>query len=83
MLARGEIEARVKAVIEKNLGVEMSEITADMSFDDLGADSLDAVELVMALEEEFHLIISDDDAKNITTVMQAVEYIERVHSGNA
>ena len=67
---------RVKKIIVDQLGVEEELVTPEASFvDDLGADSLDTVELVMALEEEFGLEISDEDAEKLTTVKQAIEYI--------
>ena len=67
---------KVKSIIVEQLGVDEEEVTADASFvDDLGADSLDTVELVMALEEEFEIEIPDEDAEKITTVHQAIEYI--------
>lgn len=67
---------RVKKIVAEQLGVE-DEISNDASFvDDLGADSLDTVELVMALEEEFECEIPDDEAEKITTVQQAVDYVE-------
>lgn len=72
------IEARVKKVIMDQLGVKEEEVTNDASFvDDLGADSLDSVELVMALEEEFETEISDEDAERIGTVQQVVDYIKQ------
>ena len=68
---------RVKKIIVDQLGVEEETVTPEASFvDDLGADSLDTVELVMALEEEFGLEIPDEDAEKITRVKEAVEYIE-------
>ncbi len=71
-----EIEARVKKIVVEQLGVKEEEITTDASFvDDLGADSLDTVELVMALEEEFETEIPDDDAEKIVTIKDAVNYI--------
>ena len=71
------IEERVKKIIAEQLGVNENEITGESSFvDDLGADSLDTVELVMALEEEFSTEIPDDDAEKITTVQQAVDYVQ-------
>lgn len=76
-----EIEARVKDIVVEQLGVNADEVTTDASFiDDLGADSLDTVELVMALEEEFECEIPDDEAEKITTVKEAVSYIESVQS---
>ncbi len=70
------IEARVKKIVIEQLGVEEEAITKDASFvDDLGADSLDTVELVMALEDEFETEIPDEDAEKITTIQQAVDYI--------
>ncbi len=70
------IEEKVKGIIVEQLGVEQSEVTPTASFaDDLGADSLDQVELVMALEEEFKLEISDEDAEKIKTVQDAITYI--------
>lgn len=70
------IEERVKKIVVEQLGVSEEEVTTEASFiDDLGADSLDTVELVMALEEEFETEIPDEQAENITTVKQAVDYI--------
>jgi len=70
------IEERVKKIVVEQLGVSESQVTNEASFvDDLGADSLDTVELVMALEEEFGTEIPDEDAENITTVQQAIDYI--------
>ena len=67
---------QVKKIIVEQLGVDEDEVTPDASFvDDLGADSLDTVELVMALEEEFETEIPDEDAEKITTVQQAIDYI--------
>jgi acyl carrier protein len=72
---------RVKKIIVDQLGVEEETVTPEASFvDDLGADSLDTVELVMALEEEFGVEIPDEDAEKITRVKEAIEYIEK-HSG--
>ena len=71
------IEQAVKKIIAEQLGVNEAEIKNDSSFvDDLGADSLDTVELVMAFEEEFGIEIPDEDAEKITRVKEAVEYIE-------
>lgn len=78
-----DIEARVKKIVAKNLDIDdESRITADSHFvDDLGADSLDQVELVMALEEEFRTEIPDDAAEKIQTIKDAVSYIKE-HSKN-
>jgi len=71
------IEEKVKSIIMEQLGVDDDEVTPTASFtDDLGADSLDQVELVMALEEEFNLEISDEEAEKIKTVQDAVNYIQ-------
>jgi len=71
------IEERVKEIIVEQLGVEEDEVSPDASFiDDLGADSLDTVELVMAFEEEFNIEIPDEDAEGITTVQDAIDYIK-------
>ena len=70
------VEERVKKIVAEQLGVTSEEVTNDASFvDDLGADSLDTVELVMALEEEFETEIPDEDAEKITTVQQAIDYV--------
>jgi acyl carrier protein len=72
-----EIAERVKKIVVEHLGVEAEKVTDAASFiDDLGADSLDTVELVMAFEEEFGIEIPDEDAEKITRVKEAVEYIE-------
>tara|TARA_Y100000389_G_C17334254_1_gene449770 strand:- start:614 stop:850 length:237 start_codon:yes stop_codon:yes gene_type:complete len=72
-----DIASRVKAIIVDKLGVSESEVTSEASFtNDLGADSLDTVELIMEFEKEFDIQIPDDQAENIATVNQAVEYIE-------
>ena len=71
------VTEKVKGIIVEQLGVDEEEVTADASFvDDLGADSLDTVELVMAFEEAFGLEIPDEDAEKITRVREAIEYIE-------
>lgn len=71
-----EIEAKVIKIVAEQLNVEEGEINADSSFvDDLGADSLDTVELVMAFEEEFGVEIPDEDAEKIQTVQNAIDYI--------
>ena len=70
------IEDQVKAIVAEQLGVKEDEVTNEASFvDDLGADSLDTVELVMALEEEFDTEIPDEEAEKITTVQQAIDYV--------
>jgi len=70
------VEQRVKKIVAEQLGVNEAEIKNESSFvDDLGADSLDTVELVMALEEEFETEIPDEEAEKITTVQQAIDYI--------
>jgi acyl carrier protein len=75
-MAVENIEAKVKGIIGEQLGVGESEIHSESSFiEDLGADSLDIVELVMAIEEVFDIEIPDDDAENIKTVKDAVDYI--------
>ncbi len=72
------VEEKVKQIIVEQLGVDEGEVTPTASFvDDLGADSLDTVELVMALEEAFDVEIPDEDAENIRTVKDAIEYIEK------
>lgn len=71
------IEQRVKKIVAEQLGVNESEIKNESSFvDDLGADSLDTVELVMALEEEFECEIPDEEAEKITSVQQAIDYVK-------
>ncbi|MCU0347316.1 MAG: acyl carrier protein [Saprospiraceae bacterium] len=72
-----DIATRVKQLIVEKLGVEESEVTPEASFtNDLGADSLDTVELIMELEKEFDISIPDEQAEKIQTVGQAIEYIE-------
>ncbi|MQA88847.1 MAG: acyl carrier protein [Gemmatimonas sp.] len=76
-----DIEARVKDIIITELGVEDEKVTPDASFvEDLGADSLDTVELVMAFEEEFGIEIPDEDAEKMQTVGDAIEYIKQQQS---
>ena len=76
------IEDRVKKIVAEQLGVKEEEVKAEASFvDDLGADSLDTVELVMALEEEFETEIPDEEAEKITTVQLAIDYINTNLSG--
>ena len=76
MANKEQVFDKVKDIIVDQLGVDEEEVTSEASFiDDLGADSLDIVELIMALEEEFGLEIPDDEAEKISTVSDAVEYI--------
>lgn len=78
-MERDEIMEKVKAVIVEQLNVDEGDVVEDASFiDDLGADSLDIVELVMALEEEFGISIPDEEAENIKTVGDAIAFIEAV-----
>jgi acyl carrier protein len=71
------VEQRVKKIVAEQLGVNEADVKSESSFvNDLGADSLDTVELVMALEEEFECEIPDEDAEKITTVQQAVDYVK-------
>ncbi|MFC1658686.1 acyl carrier protein [Candidatus Omnitrophota bacterium] len=71
------VDEKVKSIIAEQLGIKAEEITPTASFiDDLGADSLDTVELVMALEEEFGIEIPDEDAEKMTTVGEAIKYID-------
>ena len=82
-MTNAEIEAKVKQAIVDKLGVEESAVTPEASFiNDLGADSLDTVELVMKFEEEFDIKIPDEDADSIQTVGNAVTYIENKLSSN-
>lgn len=76
-MTKDEILKKVKEITSEQLGVDDAQITPNAKFvDDLGADSLDTVELVMALEEEFDLEISDEDAEKLVNVQKAVDYIE-------
>jgi acyl carrier protein len=75
--AMSSIEEQVKSIVAEQLGVKADEVTNDASFvDDLGADSLDTVELVMALEEEFETEIPDEEAEKITTVQLAIDFVK-------
>ncbi|MDR2122620.1 MAG: acyl carrier protein [Flavobacteriaceae bacterium] len=75
-----DITSRVKAIIVDKLGVDESEVTPEASFtNDLGADSLDTVELIMEFEKEFDIQIPDDQAEKISTVGQAISYIEGIN----
>lgn len=74
-----QIESKVKEIIVKNLGVKESEVTRNASFiDDIGADSLDCVELVIDFEHEFGIEIDDNEAENINTVGDAIDYINKL-----
>ncbi len=76
-MTKDEILAKLKPVIAEQLGVDEADVKEDASFtDDLNADSLDLVELIMSLEEQFKLQISDEDAEKLTTVGEAVDYIQ-------
>ena len=73
-----DIASRVKKIIIDKLGVDESEVTPEASFtNDLGADSLDTVELIMEFEKEFNISIPDDQAESITTVGEAIDYLEK------
>ncbi len=77
MPANADIQTRLKKIVVDQLGVDESEVVPSASFvEDLNADSLDLVELIMSLEEEFSMQISDEDAEKITTVQEAEDYIE-------
>lgn len=77
-----DVEAKVKKIISEQLGIDEDKVTLDSHFaDDLEADSLDTVELVMAFEEEFEITIPDDIAEKITTVKIAIEHIEAAQNG--
>jgi acyl carrier protein len=76
-----DIAERVKKIVVEHLGVDAAKVTDNASFiDDLGADSLDTVELVMAFEEEFEIEIPDDAAEKISTVKDAIDYISEIKS---
>jgi len=80
---RMSVEEKVKSIIVEQLGVDANEVTPEASFvDDLGADSLDTVELVMAFEEAFNIEIPDESAEKIQKVKDAIEYIEKHSSKN-
>lgn len=72
-----DIEGKVKQTIAEQLCVDVSKVTAESTLDALGADSLDRIELVMMIEEQFDIEIPDEDAETITTVQQAVDYVKR------
>lgn len=79
LFATAEIEAKVKGIIIEQLGVEAAKVVNSASFiDDLGADSLDTVELIMALEEEFDGEIPEEDAVKITTVQEAIDFVSKL-----
>ncbi|MCX7717996.1 MAG: acyl carrier protein [Candidatus Sumerlaeaceae bacterium] len=78
------VEQKVKEIVVQQLGVNADQVTNEASFmEDLGADSLDVVELVMAIEEEFQIDIPDDDAEKVTTVGQAIEYVKAKQASKA
>ena len=78
MIKAADIDGKVKAIIADKLGVDEKEITPQASFkNDLGADSLDTVELIMEFEKEFNLTIPDEEAEKISTVGQAIEYMKK------
>jgi len=80
--AMENVEQRVKKIVAEQLGVNEADVKNESSFvNDLGADSLDTVELVMALEEEFETEIPDEDAEKITTVQQAIDYVQSHSKG--
>jgi|SRR6201997_3604154 acyl carrier protein len=81
-MGMASVEERVKQIIVEQLGVDEAEVTPTASFvDDLGADSLDQVELVMAFEEAFGIEVPDEDAEKMTTVKDAIEYIDKHSKG--
>lgn len=83
-MSADEVFERVKKIIVEQLGVDESSVTMEASFiDDLGADSLEIVDLIMAMEGEFNLSIPDEDAEGLSTVRDAVEYIRRHSKENA
>ncbi|NNC89118.1 MAG: acyl carrier protein [Akkermansiaceae bacterium] len=80
-MAEGNIEAKVKDIIVEQLGVNADQVNRDAKMiEDLGADSLDAVELVMAIEEEFGIEVPDEEAEKLTSVGDIVDYVEKVQS---
>ncbi len=81
MASSEEIQQRIKSIIVEQLGVGLEEVTPEASFiEDLGADSLDIVELIMALEEEYDIEIPDEDAEKIQTVKDVISYVENTQS---
>ena len=83
-MSQEDILNKVQSIVSEQLSVDAAEVKPDANFaNDLGADSLDTVELVMALEEEFDIEISDEDAEKITTVQQAVDYINHKVAASA
>jgi acyl carrier protein len=78
VVAKKEHVEKVRQIVSEQLGVDEAEVTPSASFiDDLGADSLDQVELVMALEEAFHMEVGDEDAEKIVTVQNAIDYVDK------
>ncbi|MAB83592.1 MAG: acyl carrier protein [Phycisphaerae bacterium] len=83
-MTEADIEAKVSEIVSEQMGVDRAEITRETSFaNDLNADSLDTVELVMEFEDEFETSIPDDEAEKIQTVGQAIDYIMKVSSSSA
>ena len=82
-MTEAEIEAKVIEIVAEQMGVDKGEVSREPSFaNDLNADSLDTVELVMALEEEFETEIPDEEAEKITTVQNAIDYVNKAKSGS-
>jgi acyl carrier protein len=82
-MAATAVSEKVKQIVVEQLGVDESEVTPNASFvDDLGADSLDTVELVMSFEEAFKISISEEDAEKVRTVKEAIEYLEKHVKGS-
>jgi acyl carrier protein len=82
-MAATAVSEKVKQIVVEQLGVDESEVTPNASFvDDLGADSLDTVELVMSFEEAFKISISEEDAEKVRTVKEAIEYLEKHAKGS-
>jgi len=73
-----DVAEKVKEIIAEELALDLEEVTEEATFDDLGADSLDIVEVVMAFEDEFDVAIPDEDAEDIGTVQDAIDYIEEI-----
>lgn len=75
-LVTGDLDSRILEIVAEQLGMDAGEVSAEMTFvEDLGADSLDIVELIMAIEEEFEIEIPDEDAENLLTIQQTIAYV--------